>query len=55
METKNLSFTARQLTYLILALRNYDKTLLDNEPDGWLEDSLMIEWLIKKVIEAKEL
>ncbi len=45
----------RELTYLSVALMAYREQLLKIEPDGWHEDLLMMDWLIKKVKEVKAL
>jgi len=51
---KSLSFSEHELTYLTVALQEYEKTLLTTEPDGWLEDLHMVQWLLKKIREAKQ-
>ncbi len=52
METKNISFSARELTFLVLALSSYRKDLVEKEPDSWYEDLLTADWLHKKIKEA---
>lgn len=49
MDTKTISFSNRELTYLIITLVEYKKKLLEKEPDGWYEDLLMTDFLVKKI------
>jgi hypothetical protein len=62
MENKeeSLSFNGQELTYLLIALKNYNKKLAtsfydaEKETEVALEDILMVDWLIKKIEEAQD-
>ena len=50
---KNISFSSQEMTYLLIALQENRKKIINNleTADGAHEDLLMIDWLIKKIDE----